>query len=102
VWATQGVVNTPNGSMTTQLFMELRADGMLIDLGARSMGGIPDVSIDTGLAGGGETAAWRTQGAVLLVRYAGSPWMPLAQFEVSGNRLLLAYYDGDRKLWYRQ
>lgn len=102
VWATQVIVHTPNGSMTTQLFMELRADGTLIDLGSRSMGGFPNATLDTGLGGGGETAVWRTQGNVLLVSYAGSPWVSLAQFEVSGNRLLLAYYDGDRKLWYRQ
>jgi hypothetical protein len=95
-------MNTPNGGMATQLFLELRADGLLIDHGARSMGGFPDASLDTGLGGGGETAAWRTQGNVLHVSYAGSPWVPLAQFEVSGNRLLLVYYDGDQKLWYRQ
>jgi hypothetical protein len=102
IWATQVLMNTPGGNMATQLFMEIRADGTLVDMGSRSMGGLPGIGMETGAEGGGETVAWRTQGNVLQVSYAGSQWAPLAQFEVSGNRLLLVYYDGDRKLWYRQ
>ncbi|HUF10849.1 MAG TPA: hypothetical protein VMO47_16135 [Rhodothermales bacterium] len=102
VWATQVIMNTPSGGMATQILMEIRADGTLIDLGSRSVGGAPGIGIDTGFEAGGETASWRTQGNVLLVSQHGSPWVQLAQFEVADDRLLLNYHDGDRKLWYRQ
>jgi hypothetical protein len=102
VWATQVVMNTPGGSMATQLRMAIRADGTLVDLGSRSAGGIPGVSFDTGLEGGGDVAEWRTRGDVLEVSYAGSAWVALATFVVEGDRLLLTYYDGDRRLWYRE
>jgi hypothetical protein len=102
IWATQVVTSTPGGSMTTQMFMEFRDDGTLVDLGSRSVGGIPGVSADTGLEGGGDIAGWRTSGNLLQVRYAGSDWMTLASYAVSGNQVLFVYYDGDRKIWYRQ
>lgn len=102
LWATQVIMNTPGGSIATQVQMEIRADGTIIDLGSRSMGGIPGFDIDTGKTGAGEMANWTTQGNVLLMSQNGSPWVPLAQFEVAADRLLLAYFDGDRKLWYRQ
>jgi hypothetical protein len=102
VWATQVVMSTAGGSMTTQLLMDIRADGTLVDLGSRSVGGIPGVGGDTGLEGGGEVAAWRSAGNTLQVSYQGSAWVPLARYEVSGSRLLLVYYDGDRKVWQRR
>jgi hypothetical protein len=102
VWSTQVMMNTPGGSMATQLLMEVRADGVLVDLGSRSIGGTPDVNVDTGLEDGGETARWRANGDVLEVSYAGSRWIQLARYELSGDRLLLDYYDGDRRLWHRQ
>ena len=102
VWSTQVMMSTPQGSMATQLLMEFRADGTLVDLGSRSMGSIPGVDMDTGMSGGGETAAWRSSGDILEVRTAASPWVQLARFEISGDRLQLVYYDGDRKLWHRQ
>jgi len=102
IWATQVVMSTPGGSMTTQMLMEFRNDGTLVDLGSRSVGGIPGVDADTGLEGAGDIAGWRTSGNLLQVRYAGSDWMTLASYAVSGNQLLFVYYDGDRKIWYRQ
>jgi hypothetical protein len=102
VWSTQVMMNTPGGNMATQLLMEIRGDGVLVDLGSRSIGGTPDVNIDTGPGGGGETALWRTNGDLLEVSYAGSQWVQLARYELSGDRLLLDYYDGDRRLWHRQ
>jgi hypothetical protein len=102
VWAAQVIMNTPGGDMATQLLMEIRGDGTLVDLGSRSIGGTADVNIDTGMSGGGETMAWRTNGDILEVSSAGSQWVQLARFEVSGNQLFLVYYDGDRKLWHRQ
>jgi hypothetical protein len=100
-WAAQVIMNTPSGAMATQLFMEIRADGELIDLGSRAIGGTPDVGIETD-SPGNETARWRSQGKLLQVSYAGSAWVSLARYEVRGDQLLLEYYDGDRKLWYRQ
>ena len=102
LWTTQVVMNTPQGGIATQLAMDIRADGTLVDLGSRSVGGIPGVHGDTGMQGGGEVAAWRTAGNILQVSYAGSQWLPLARFELSGDKMLLVYYDGDQKLWHRQ
>ena len=101
-WSTQVVMNTPGGNMATQLLIEIRADGTLVDLGSRAVGGTADANIDTGFSGGGETVLWRTSGDILEVSYTGSQWAQLARFELSGDRLLLAYYDGDQKLWHRQ
>jgi len=102
LWATQVVMSTSSGSMTTLIMMEIRANGTLIDLGSRSVGGIPGVGGDTGLQGGGDVADWQTSGNVLQVRYAGSQWVALATYQVSGDQVLFAYYDGDRKVWYRR
>ena len=101
-WSTQVVMNTPGGNMATQLLMEIRADGALVDLGSRAIGGTDDVNIDTGFSDGGGTVWWRTSGEILEVSYTGSQWVQLARFELSGDRLLLAYYDGDQKLWHRR
>lgn len=101
VWSTQVIASTPGGSVTTQLFMELRSDGLLVDLGSRSIGGTGDVTADTGLSGGGESALWRTEGDILQASVDGRQWAPLARFELAGDRMLLDYYDGDRALWHR-
>lgn len=101
VWSTQVILNSEAGSVATQLLMEFRADGTLLDLGSRSLGGGHGVDIDTGLAPGGETAEWKTEGSVLQVRQAGTPWVPLATFQLAGDQLFLRYYDGDQKIWSR-
>ena len=102
LWATQVVTSSSTGSMTTQLVMELRADGTIIDHGSRSVGGIPGVHADTGLTGGGDVAWWQTAEGVLHVSADGSRWVGLATYEISADRVLFVYYDGDRKLWHRQ
>ena len=102
IWATQVMINAPEGSIATQLLMEFRADGTLVDLGSRALGGVSGGSIDTGTSGGGETAVWRSEGNTLHVSPDGAQWVPLATFEVSRDQLFLRYYDGDQKLWYRQ
>jgi len=101
VWSTQVLMNSPAGSVATQLSMEFRADGTLVDLGSRSLGGAGGVDIDTGLGLGGETANWRTAGNVLQVSQGGSPWVALATFQRNGDRLFLRYYDGDQRIWTR-
>ena len=68
-----------------------------IDLGSRSIGGNADIGID--VSGGGGRG---NGGGELTHRYSNceqqrAPWVQLATFELSGNRLLLNYYDGDRK-----
>lgn len=102
VWSTQVIMNSPGGSVATQLFMEIRADGTIHDLGARSLGGGPDWSGDTGLLGAGESARWRTEGDVLQISYRESPWVPLARYRLEGTRLGLSWYDGTHSVWYRE
>jgi hypothetical protein len=102
VWSTQVIMNSPEGSVATQLFMEIRADGTIHDLGARSLGGGPDWSGDTGLLGAGESARWRTEGDVLQISYQESPWVPLARYHLEDTRLGLSWYDGTHSVWHRQ
>lgn len=102
VWSTQVIMNSPEGSIATQLLMELRADGTLVDLGSRSVAGGEDWSGNTGLLGAGESAKWRTDGDVLEISDQGSPWVPLARYALEGNRLGLAWYDGTYSVWHRQ
>lgn len=101
-WATQVIVNTPAGSLATQIFMEIRSDGLLVDLGSRTVSGADGYHLDTGLESTGEVMNWRTNAGVLELSHRGSPWVPLARYELDEDRLLLRYYDGDQKLWYRR
>jgi len=102
-WASQVAMSTPGGTIATQLMMELRPDGIMLELGSRSMAGFGDGHADTGFESGGEQARWRTEGDVLVVSYQGSPWIPFARFQVDGVRLALTYlHDGSLQLWYRQ
>lgn len=103
MWATQVIMNDPAGGIATQLRMEFRSDGVLVDHGARTLGGVFGGDFDSGHRGTSEPLAWHTQGNTLLVRYPNMPWVPLAQFELAGDRLLLSYLqDGSRQLWHRQ
>lgn len=102
VWSTQVNMVSEVGSIATELVMEFRADGVLIDHGSRSMASFPDAGLDTGSTQRGEAAYWRTRDDILEVSYDGSQWAQLARFGVDATRLLLVYYDGDRKLWYRR
>lgn len=102
-WLTQVNMVSPEGGVSTQLGMEFRGDGTLLELGSRAMGGFPGGHIDVQGPGGGEQAAWRTEGDVLWVSYQGSQWLPLARFRIDGSRLALTYVqDGSIQLWYRQ
>lgn len=101
-WSTQVMVNTPQGNMATQILMEIRADGQLIDLGSRFMGSGSGVEMDSGLEGGGEIMAWRTHAGILELSSVASPWVALARYELTAEGLYLRYYDGDQKIWYRQ
>jgi hypothetical protein len=102
-WATQVVMSTEVGSVATQMLMEFRPDGTLVDMGSRSMGGIPGVGGDTGFEPGGDRGLWRTEGNVIVVSYGGSPWVPFARYQVDGTRLGLTYLqDGSVQIWHRQ
>ena len=102
VWSTQVVMNSPEGSIATQMFMEIRADGTLHDLGSRSVAGGSDWGGDTGLFGAGESANWRSDGEVLEISYRGSPWVPLARYEIRPHQLYLRWHDGGTALWHRE
>ena len=102
-WATQVVMSSEVGSVATEMSMEFRPDGTLVDLGSRSIGGIPGVGGDTGFEPGGDQGLWRTEGDVIVVSYGGSPWVPFARFRVDGTRLGLTYLqDGSVQVWHRQ
>lgn len=102
-WATQVVMSSPAGSIATQMFMEFRPDGTMVDLGSRAMGGFGDASLGTGLEGGGDRGAWRVGGELLYVSYQGSAWVPFARYQVDAARLALVYIqDGSTQIWYRQ
>lgn len=102
VWAAQVIMNSPAGSIATEVRMQIRGDGVLADLGSRALGSVGGGAFDTGQEGGGEQAVWRTGDGILWIAYGGSAWVPFARFELSGDRLLLTYLqDGSRQLWNR-
>lgn len=99
VWSTQVVMNDPSGSIATELWMELTAEGVMRDLGSRAMGTVGIGSFDAS-GGGGEAAQWRTEGDVIQIRSGASPWVPFARFEFSDGRLVLRYLqDGSIQIW---
>jgi hypothetical protein len=102
-WSSQVIMNSAAGSIATELWMQIRPDGVMLDLGSRGMGDVGGGILDTGLQTGGDQALWRTEGALLFVSLNGSAWVPFARFEVSGPRLLLTYlHDGSRQIWSRR
>lgn len=100
VWATQVVMNSPAGSVATQMFMHFGPDGVMTDMGSRAVGGMPGVGLETGLEGGGEQAYWSARDGVLVVSADGRSWAPLARYEFSEGRLVLRYVqDGSIQIW---
>jgi len=89
-------------SVATQLVMQFHPDGTVVQGDARTMASGAGFGLDSGAAGAVEQGRWRTQGGVLYASTAGSPWVALAQYQVSDTSLLLVYGDGSRQLWHRQ
>lgn len=101
-WSTQVVMNSAAGSIATELRMAFRADGALLDLGSRSLGSVGGGSFDLGYGGAHQAVAWRADGAVMTISYAGGPWTPFARYTIAGDRLILVYlHDGTRQTWSR-
>lgn len=101
-WVTQVIMNSPQGSIATELRMRLGADGVMRELGTRTMGSIDGTGVGADPTGGGEHALWRSEGDLIFVSYRGSQWTPFIRYQLSGNSLLLVYlHDGSRQLWNR-
>lgn len=102
-YSRQEIVSTPQGSIATQMFLEIRADGTFSEALGNTVGGGGDWS---GQVGGGQvtqTAEWSTQDGLFLVKMQGmAQWVPLARYVLEPGRLMFVYDDGSRHLWYRR
>lgn len=101
-YSRQEMTTTPAGSIATQMFLEIRPDGLFSEAMGDTLGGGMDWS---GQAGGGsvETAEWTTQSGIFLVRPLGTQqWVPLARYTIQPGRLMFFYNDGSQQLWYRR
>lgn len=98
-WRTRVEPGESGAPRATEVLMELRADGVMVDLGTRAAG----AGRGSALEGGGEETAWRARGSVLEVSSAGSPWVPLARYEIKGARELVLIFprNGTRQTWSR-
>ena len=101
-WTAQVSTTGAGGSLAAELYMEIREDGYIVDRGSRSMASFDGAGLDGGTLPGGEAALWQTDGSTIFISKDGANWATLARYEISGHRLLLAYYDGSRQLWYRR
>ena len=102
LWTAQVRTSSAAGRLSAELYMEIRSDGYIVDRGSRSVASFDGAGLDSGMAAGGESALWRTDGSTIFVSQDAANWAPLARYEISDRRLLLTYYDGSRQLWYRQ
>ena len=102
LWVAQVSTIDGAGSIATELYMEIRSDGYLVDRGSRAMASFDGAGLDHGVLSNGETVLWRSDGTTIYVSDDAVRWAPLASYELSGRRLLLRYYDGSRQLWYRR
>lgn len=100
VWRTEVIVSDPVQSFSQDLFLEFRADGVMLQRMGGGVFGGPDGSV-TGAGGEVEQAAWRSVGDQIHLRIQNHPWAQLGTFYVEGPSLLLMYFDGDRKVWTR-
>ncbi len=101
-YSRQEIVSTPQGSIATQMFLEIRADGTFSEVMGDTLGGGMDWSGQVGGAGGAQTAEWSTQNGVFLVKMPGmTQWVPLARYVLQPGRLMFVYNDGSQHLWYR-
>lgn len=102
IWSMQVIMNSEVGSVATELRMQFSSDGIMRDISSRALGDVGGGIIETGGSGGADEAHWRTEGDMIWISYAGSPWVPFARFQVNGTQLLLMYpHDGSRQLWHR-
>ena len=102
LWSAQVSNAGSDGSFAVELYMEFRNDGYLVDRGSRAMASVDGAGLDGGIVATGDAVLWRSNGATIYVSADAAQWAPLARYEISGQRLLLTYYDGSRQLWYRR
>ena len=83
----------------TRIYMELRADGVLVDLGVAS----PGPATQPRRNPGGDQVAWRARGGHLEIASQGSPWVTLAQYEFTplGELVLVLPRSAERQVWSR-
>lgn len=102
VWAYQDIMSGQGITVASQLVMQFHPDGTLVQGDGRTMASGAWFGMDSSQGGAVEQGQWRTDGGILYAAMAGSPWVALAQYQVSGTSLLLVYGDGSRQLWHRQ
>lgn len=101
-WSRQEMISTPQGSIATQIFLTIDANGSFVESMGDTLGGGVGWNGQITGADGGQSAEWRTQDGVFLVRQTGTPWVPLARYVLEPGRLMFVYGDGSRHLWYRR
>ncbi|UCC26735.1 MAG: hypothetical protein JSU98_06420 [Gemmatimonadales bacterium] len=99
VWRTRAESETSGARVVTRIYMELRADGVLLDLGVASPASGTPPRGDPG----GDQVAWRARGGHLEIASEGSPWVTLAQYEVTplGELVLVFPRTAERQVWSR-
>lgn len=102
LWAAQVANVGSDGSLAVELYMQIREDGYLVDRGSRAMASFDGAGLDNSAQPNGEAVRWQSDGTTIYVSSDAAQWAPLARYELSGQRLLLTYYDGSRQLWYRR
>lgn len=102
LWARQEMMSGSQGSIVTQIFLQISPDGAFVEQMGGTLGGGSDWSMQIGDSGAGERGEWRTAGGVLMLRLPESGWVPLARYVFEPDRLLLIYGDQSQHLWFRQ
>ena len=103
-WMKEDITTDPGFSFVSVTVMELHPDGSFVQFDGGSAGGSAGVSVRGAPNGEALHAQWRVaNGTVELLPAGIDTWIPVAQFHVEGDRLLLTYVeDGRREIWYRR
>ncbi len=102
-WVKEDTTVDPQMSVTTQLIMELHADGSFVQYGGETAGGGAGFSFRSDEGEERDVGQWRAEENVIYVRGEGLPqWTPCCRYYVEGDRMLITYDDGSREIWYRR
>lgn len=86
-------------SFATDYFMQFKSDGTILWTDGRTVGGGPEISMDSG-SGDVHKASWKVENKVIWLN-GGKGWEYYAKYYAEQSRLMLTFNNGNKQVWER-